>query len=143
MGKRLKKGNDDINVSGNLEEPQGPIRRALSMLSFLNTVNTKANRRCDINLYQLFFEADIVKYMLKNSGGGNLEPDKSRSVVATVAEQFGMELHPMPRDGDCFFKAMGFNVLNVGSHSALKNHFTSLGLIQMDNIEEIAIKLGL
>ena len=64
LGKRLKKGNDDINVSGNLEEPQGPIRRALSMLSFLNTVNTKANRRCDINLYQLFFEADIVKYML-------------------------------------------------------------------------------
>ena len=141
IGKTAKKGNDDINVSGNLEEPQGPIRRALSMLSFLNTVNTKANRRCDINLYQLFFEADIVKYMLKNSGGGNLEPDKSRSVVATVAEQFGMELHPMPRDGDCFFKAMGFNVLNVGSHSALKNHFTSLGLIQIDNIEEMAIKL--
>lgn len=70
-----------------------------------------------------------------------MEPDKSRSVVATVAEQFGMELHRMPRDGDCFFKAMGFNVLNIGSHSALKNHFTSLGLIQIDNIEEMAIKL--
>ena len=36
---------------------------------------------------------------------------------------------------------MGFNVLNVGSHSALKNHFTSLGLIQIDNIDEMAIKL--
>ena len=88
-----------------------------------------------------FFEADIVKHMLKNSRGGNSEPDKSRSVVATVAEKFGMEIYPMPRDGDCFFKAMGFNVLNLRSHSALNDHFTSLGLFQIDSIEEMAMKL--
>ena len=50
IGETAKKGNKDSNASGNLEEPQGPIRRAVSMLSFLKTVNTKVNRRCrDIN----------------------------------------------------------------------------------------------
>ena len=71
IGDTAKKGNKEGNASGNLEEPQGPIRRAVSMLSFLKPVKTKANRRCGINLYRLFFEADIVKHMLKNSRGGN------------------------------------------------------------------------
>ena len=48
IGDTAKKGNKDSNASGNLEEPQGPIRRAVSMLSFLKTVKTKANRRCYI-----------------------------------------------------------------------------------------------
>lgn len=47
----------------------------------------------------------------------------------------------MPRDGDSFFKAMGFNVLNLRSHSALNDHFTSLGLFQIDSSEEMAMKL--
>lgn len=79
IGETAKKGNKDSNASGNLEEPQGPIRRAVSMLSFLKTVSTKANRRCDINLYQLFFEADIVKHMLK------ILEEETRSPIKVVA----------------------------------------------------------
>ena len=47
----------------------------------------------------------------------------------------------MQRDGDCFFKAMRFNVLNLRSHSALNDHLKSLGLFQIDSIEEMAMKL--
>lgn len=36
---------------------------------------------------------------------------------------------------------MGFNVLNLRSHSALNDHFTSCGLFQIDSIEEMAMKL--
>ena len=138
-GTAILNSNNHFNVETLVGLP-GPIQRAISMLSLYNTLKTRANNRYDISLYQLFFEADIVKYLLKTPVGRDSEP-KSKDSVSTVANKLGLDVFPMPKDGDCFFKSIAFNILNIRPNSALEGHLRSLGLFNMHSTEQIAMKL--
>lgn len=80
------------------------------MLQFRNILNHLSNNGSGLPADDLFFHNEILKYIFNGEHKiANEVSDKSQ--LEGTAAQFGMEIVPIAPDGNCFFTAIEFSIV--------------------------------
>ena len=131
------------------------IKRAHAMLCIFNVLKGASKDRWHKNLYQMYFESETLRYLLRpdgyNTDNSNQEDytdelnDGTNSTLMSVVNMFGKHLHPIAKDGNCLFNAVAYcisrTINNEHEGSAIKNHFESMNLRCNLTTEEMAALL--
>lgn len=129
------------------EQTRTVAKRAMSMLRLYNFLNILTNNGSGVNWYDLFFHNEILGYVFKKPGSSqgnqcetNYEAKKSH--FDGIAARFGMELVPMPKDGNCLLRAVAFTISQRFSSvsptlSTACQQYADLGIDRTCTIEHI------
>lgn len=111
-------------------------KRAMSMLRLHNTIKTAANNGSGLNWYDMFFHNEILKYICKESDDHGTQPlqesDTEHLHLQNIVSRFGLQVVPMPKDGDCLFNSVAFGIFqrfqssSSSSSDPIVQHYASL-----------------
>lgn len=106
---------NDHDSSYSLEQSSA-FERAMSMLQFRNILNHLSNNGSGLRADDLFFHNEILKYIFNGEHKITNEVSDKSQLEGTAA-QFGMEIVPIAPDGNCFFTAIAFSIVQNISKS--------------------------